>query len=157
MKFAEEYLDACKYAENNNVFYGSILTCNFNDEVSQHCRACIPVPHLTTDGYVSACDMALFGADNNHMQPLIYGHWDPKTNKIIYDNEKIRFIKSRNLKNLPKCNDCHSKHHCGGYCLGEVLNEKGSMFEQKEAVCDAIRYLDKNMTESQKKYTYLHP
>jgi uncharacterized protein len=157
MKFAEEYLDACKYAENNNIFYGSILTCNFNDEVSQHCRACIPVPHLTTDGYVSACDMALFGADNNHMQPLIYGHWDPKTNKIIYDNEKIRFIKSRNLKNLPKCNDCHSKHHCGGYCLGEVLNEKGSMFEQKETVCDAIRFLDKNMTESQKKYTYLHP
>jgi len=157
MIFAKEYLEACKYAENNNVFYGSILTCNFNDEVSQHCRACIPVPHLTTDGYVSACDMALFGADDNHMQPLIYGQWDQNSNSIIYDNEKIRIIKSRHLNNLPKCNDCKSRRHCGGYCLGEVLNEKGSMFEQKESVCDAIRFLDDMMSDSQKKYTYLHP
>lgn len=157
MDFAKEFLDACVYAEENNVFYGSILTCNFNEEVSQHCRACIPLPHLTTDGFVSACDMALFGADSNHMQPLIYGQWDAKKNTILYDNSKMEILRSRSIDNLAECNKCESKNHCGGYCLGEVLNETDSLFGCKRSVCDAIRYLDSNMTDSQKNYTYLHP
>ena len=38
-----------------------------SDEPGEYaCRSLLPVPHLTTDGYVSACDMALFGKDNNH-------------------------------------------------------------------------------------------
>lgn len=157
MIFAKEFLDACAYAEDNGIFYGSILTCNFNEEVSQHCRACIPLPHLTTDGFVSACDMALFGADSNHMQPLIYGQWDAKKNTIFYDNSKMEILRSRSIENLAECNKCESNNHCGGYCLGEVLNETDSLFECKRSVCDAIRYLDSNMTDSQKNYTYLHP
>jgi sulfatase maturation enzyme AslB (radical SAM superfamily) len=157
LEFADEFLDACAYAEEMNVFYGSILTCNFNEEVSLHCRACIPLPHLTTDGFVSACDMALFGEDNNHMKPLIYGQWDAKNNKIIYDDNKINIIKSRVVDNLPECKHCRSKKHCGGYCIGEVLNETESFFGCKRSVCDAIRYLDSKLTDSQKNYKYFHP
>jgi radical SAM protein with 4Fe4S-binding SPASM domain len=157
LDFANEFLDACAYAEKMNIFYGSILTCNFNEEVSLHCRACIPLPHLTTDGFVSACDMALFGEDNNHMKPLIYGQWDAKNNKIIYDDSKINIIRSRVVDNLPECKNCKSKKHCGGYCIGEVLNETESMLGCKRSVCDAIRYLDLKLTDSQKSYKYFHP
>jgi radical SAM domain protein len=157
MMFAHEFLEATKYANSKKVFYGSILTCNFNDSVNKHCRACLPVPHLTTDGFVSACDMALFGKDKNHMSPLIYGEWDEKNRVINYHNDRIDVIRSRTTENMQHCEMCSAKEHCGGYCLGEVLNETGSLFGMKKGVCQAIRYLNDNIPTEMRKYKYTHP
>ncbi len=74
------------------MFNGSILTCNFNDLVNKHCRACLPVPHLTTDGFLSACYMALFGKDKNHMLSLIYGERDEINKTINYKDDKIEYV-----------------------------------------------------------------
>lgn len=157
MLFAKEFLSATKYAHDKGIFYGSILTCNFNDSVNKHCRACLPVPHLTTDGFVSACDMALFGKDENHMSELIYGKWDEDNNEIIIDPIKIAHIRNRTTENMKHCEMCASKEHCGGYCLGEVLNETGKLCGQKEGACAAIRYLDKCLDQDMRQYKYTHP
>lgn len=157
MLFAQEFLKATKYAYNKGMFYGSILTCNFNDSVNKHCRACLPVPHLTTDGFVSACDMALFGKDKNHMSALIYGVWNETTKTIDYDEIKIKKIRSRTTENMQHCEMCTAKEHCGGYCLGEVLNETGDLFGCKKSVCKAICYLDKHLNSKMRKYKYTHP
>ncbi len=157
MSFAAEFLEAAKYAYEKGVFYGSILTCNFSDIVNKHCRACLPVPHLTTDGYVSACDMALFGDDNNHMSPLIYGKWDKDLGAIDYYEPKIENLRSRTTENMQHCEMCSAKEHCGGYCLGEVLNETHDLRGKKRGVCNAIRFLDKNLTAEMRKYKYTHP
>lgn len=157
MLFAKEFLEATRYAYSKKIFYGSILTCNFNDSVNKHCRACLPVPHLTTDGYVSACDMALFGKDKNHMSQLIYGEWDETSGEIIYDQNKKRYIQNRTTENLPHCEMCPAKEHCGGYCLGEVLNETGDIYGQKKSVCPAICYLNNNLEAEIRKYNYTHP
>lgn len=157
MTFAQEFLEATKYAYDKGMFYGSILTCNFNDLVNRHCRACLPVPHLTTDGFVSACDMALFGKDKNHMSPLIYGEWDEMNKTINYKDDKIEYIRTRTTENMQHCEMCTAKEHCGGYCLGEVLNETGNLFGQKSGVCQAIRYLDNNLDLKMRKYKYTHP
>jgi len=158
MLFAEEFFVATQYARAKGIFYGSILTCNFNDSVNRHCRACLPVPHLTTDGFVSACDMALFGRDDNHMKKeLIYGEWDEESNTIDYDPKVIKRLQSRTTENMRHCELCASKDHCGGYCLGEVLNETGDLFGQKEGVCKAIQYLDSKLTPDLRKYKYTHP
>lgn len=157
MLFAEEFLKATKYAHDKGMFYGSILTCNFNDSVNKHCRACIPVPHLTTDGYVSACDMALFGRDRNHMSKLIYGNWNEESGEINYNQSKIEYLQSRTSENMLHCEMCNAKEHCGGYCLGEVLNETGDIFGQKKSVCQAIRYLDNKIPPELRRYKYTHP
>ncbi len=157
MTFAKEFLKATQYAYSKGMFYGSILTCNFNDSVNKHCRACLPVPHLTTDGYVSACDMALFGEDRNHMSPLIYGKWDDSNKTISYYEDKIEYIRKRTTENMAHCEMCTAKEHCGGYCLGEVLNETGNLFGCKQGVCQAIRYLNDNLDSKMRKYKYTHP
>lgn len=157
MMFAKEFLKATEYAYSKGVFYGSILTCNFNDSVNRHCRACLPVPHLTTDGFVSACDMALFGKDKNHMSPLIYGEWDEVNKKINYNDVKIEYIRTRTTENIQHCEMCTAKEHCGGYCLGEVLNETGDLFGRKKGVCQAICYLNDNLDSKMRKYKYTHP
>lgn len=157
MKYASEFIKASKHAFENDMFYGSILTCNFDEEIVYNCRACLPMPHLTTDGYVSACDMALFGKDKNPMSVFIYGKWDKENNTIVYDQEKIKKIKSRSADNMPGCSNCIAKYHCAGYCLGEVTNESGDMFGKKAKVCEPIRYLLKNLPAKSVKYEYTHP
>lgn len=157
MLFAKEFLEVARYAYEKGVFYGSILTCNFNDTVNKHCRACLPVPHLTTDGYVSACDMALFGKDENHMFPLIYGKWDEAKGEIKYDEGQKKYIQKRTTEHLAHCEMCEAKEHCGGYCLGEVLNETGNLFGCKAGICESIRYLNENLDSEIRKYKYTHP
>lgn len=157
MEYAKEFIKAKEFADKNGIVYGSILTCNFDKKITYNCRACIPVPHLTTDGYVSACDMALYGKDENPMSVFIYGKWDKENNKIIYDEKKIENLRSRNADNMPGCKNCSAKYHCAGYCLGEVTNETGNMFGRKRRVCGPIRFLLKNLTSEQCKYEYSHP
>lgn len=155
--FVEEFVKAVKYAYSHGMTYGSILTCNFDEPGEYACRALLPVPHLTTDGYVSACDMALFGNDNNHMNVFIYGKWNPEKGKIEYDQKKIEFLQSRKLSNLKKCSNCEVGEYCRGYCPGEVTNETKNLFGCKNQICEPTKKIFKILNEEQKKYIYSHP
>ena len=155
--FVDRFLEATKYADSLGMEYRTFFTCNFDKCTNMHCRACYPVPHLTTDGYLSACDMALFGAEDNHMEALIYGKWNPETATVEYFYDRLNKIRNRKIENLPHCLKCSANQYCGGYCLGETLNETGSLFGHKAIVCNAIRRLNKELPDSLRKYTYKHP
>ena len=155
--FTEEFLRAVRYAYKHGMTYGSILTCNFDEPGEYACRACLPVPHLTTDGYVSACDMALFGNDANHMNVFIYGKWNSTEKKIEYFPDKIKFLQSRKLSNMPHCQKCNAGELCRGYCLGEVMNETKDLFGCKNKICGSIRKLLNELSEEERKYSFSHP
>lgn len=173
MLFADEFLKACDYASQKYgkdpknpekydlVIYGSNYTCNFDEEVKHYCRACKPVPHATTDGYVTACDMAMFCEDPEsrgfHMNALLYGKWDPETKTVSYNEEKIKEIRDRNCEKMAACIHCRARLHCGGYCLGEVTNETGEMAGHLEHKCQVVRTLFDRMNTRQRKYRYSHP
>lgn len=155
--YVESFLGAHAYAAAHNMFYGSILTCNFDEDTDQHCRACLPCPHLTTDGFVSACDMALFGADDGPMSVFIYGRWDPSAEVIRYDESRIQALQRRRLAAMPGCVGCEARDRCGGYCLGEVVNETGSLVGQKVHACEAIRELFRRLPTAPGLFPHLHP
>ncbi|MCI8963193.1 MAG: radical SAM protein [Eubacterium sp.] len=155
--FTNEFIKAVKYAFRCGITYGSILTCNFNEPGEYACRACLPVPHLTTDGYVSACDMALFGNDANHMNVFIYGKWNKETCKIEYSQEKISYLQSRKLSNMPKCQNCEAGKYCRGYCLGEVMNETKNLFGCKQKICQPTKTILNSLSDEEKEYYYFHP
>ena len=154
--YLEKFIEAHQYAQRLNMFYGSFLTCNFDGETKTHCRACTPVPHLTPDGYVSACDLVVLGSNSHHMNCFIYGKWNEKTKQFDYDVDKIDILRNRNVDNLKHCEKCIAKMYCGGYCLGEVVNETGNLFGQKKVACTAIRTLFTKLG-SFERYNYLHP
>ncbi|MDD3896899.1 MAG: SPASM domain-containing protein [Candidatus Peribacteraceae bacterium] len=156
MEYARHFLEARKYAEQKGVFYGSILSVNFDRATQHFCRACIPYPHLTPDGLVTCCDMACNG-DDPKMQDLVYGRYIPSEKRIAYDQEKIRVITTRTADNMPECQDCEVLYNCAGACLGEALNETGSIFGIKKEVCEAIRFLAQHMPLNQGTYPFLHP
>ena len=156
LKYARHFLKARKYAEKQGIFYGSIFSINFDEKIEYFCRACIPYPHLTTDGFVTCCDMAYTGADP-HMKELVYGKYLSEKDRIEYDEDAIKKIQSRKASNMSQCQECEVLYNCAGACLGEAVNETGSMFGIKPNVCEAIKYLAKHMSLNSGSYPYLHP
>lgn len=154
--YVKRYIEAYRYAEAKGIFYGSFLTCNFDGDSKAHCRACTPVPHLTPDGYVSACDMVVLGEQAFHMSCFIYGKWDTSKKHFVFDEQKINALRDRNVDNMVHCQKCKARSHCGGYCLGEVVNETGSLFGRKATNCKAIRALYEELGPCEP-YEYLHP
>lgn len=156
-KYVDTYIDAYHYAKENDMFYGSFLTCNFDGVCSQHCRACTPVPHFTTDGYISACDLVTIGEKAEHMECFVYGKWNSDTKSFDIDNNKIELLQTRSVNNMEHCKKCSVRNHCGGYCLGEVQNETGNMFGQKPNTCRAIKRLAESIGYSDEPYAFMHP
>lgn len=152
MEYAKEFLQARKYAEKKGIFYGSFFTINFDEKTQVSCRACLPMPHLTTDGYVSCCDM---GYGSNELDELLYGKYIPEEDRIEYYPEKIAKIRNRKVDNLKECENCDIKYYCAGGCIGEAINENGTIFSIKEKNCEAIKYLAKELLY--KEIPVLHP
>lgn len=156
--YIDNYIKAYKYANSKGVFWGSFLTINFDGESSYHCRCCTPLnaPHLTPDGYISACDMVVLGEQPYHMSPFIVGKWNANTSTFDLFEDKIQKLNNRRSTNMVHCKKCPAQLHCGGYCLGETVNETGSLDGQNPLKCAAIRKLY-NELGSCAPYPYLHP
>lgn len=156
-RYVDTFIEARRYAEELGIFYGSFLTCNFDGITNKHCRACTPVPHFTPDGYISACDLVTSGENAGHMDCFVYGKWDDNNQHFLIDNKKVRALQKRTTDNMNHCKDCIVREHCGGYCLGEVQNETGSLTGQKPRVCKAIKRLAKSVNFTDMQYPLLHP
>jgi len=155
--YVDNYIEAHRYAQEKGLFYGSFLACNFDGVCTHHCRTCTPVPHFTTDGYVSACDMVIFGENPNHMDCFVYGKWNEGEQRFEFDQQKIEALQNRSVQNMAHCHNCIANQYCGGYCLGEVVNETGSLYGQKLETCKAIQKLFVKIGLPGKYYDYTHP
>ncbi|MCX8131462.1 MAG: radical SAM protein [Clostridia bacterium] len=154
MEYAKEFLEARSYSKEKNIYYGSFFTINFDKKINIFCRACIPMPHLTTDGYVSCCDMGYSGGKS---KSLIYGKYSSQSKMIEYDQKKIDYIRNRRVDNLDECKNCKIKYYCAGGCIGEAMNENGSIYRIKRKNCEAIKYLAKNILHENEVIPVLHP
>lgn len=146
MYFADKFLEAREYAEKIGVFYSNIFIINFDEEVEINCRALLPAPHLTTDGFVSCCDMMNSG--NGLLQELIYGKYNPETKKIQYFPARIEKIKKRNIYNLKECEDCEVLKHCAGGCIGSSMVTSGDFFGINPEYCEVTKYLFKQLSHT---------
>lgn len=156
--YLEHYLKAFNYAKSKGIFWGSFLAINFDGQSSYHCRCCNPLsaPHLTPDGFISACDMVVLGSEPYHMSPFIVGKWNCDSQSFDLFEEKIKILNQRTSTNLVHCQSCEVRFHCGGYCLGETVNEFGRLDGQNKIKCEAIRQLYSKLGMC-KPYPYLHP
>ena len=155
-EYVEQYIRAKEYADSVGLFYGSFLAVNFDGQSEYHCRACtpLPAPHITPDGYISACDMVVIGEKPHHMSPFIVGKYEP--NGFIFFTDKIKELEERKSSNILHCIDCPVKFYCGGYCLGETVNETGILDGQCVRICEAIKKLYQRIGNCHE-YKYLHP
>ena len=149
-EFAKHFVPAFYRAKELGMFYQTLMIVNFDEEVDFYCQATIPTPRLTSDGFVSSCDWASFGArylPDKVQQELVYGYYDKHANKIVYDHEKIDKIRMRNASYLSRtsCKDCKVLRHCSGGCVGKMIAATGDFFKASDEWCSAVRYLYDNL------------
>ncbi len=156
--YLEKYLDAYLYAKQKDLFWGSFFAINFDGKSGYHCRSCTPLeaPHITPDGYISACDMVVLGERPYHMEPFIVGKWNEELSQFEIYQEKVDILLDRKSTNMEHCRSCPAMLHCGGYCLGETLNETGSLTGYNPLKCNAVIKLFNELGTCEA-YPYLHP
>ncbi len=157
MSFAKKYVaDVLPLSQIYSLFVGNHLTVNFDEKCSYYCRACLPAPQLTLDGYISACDKAPLGGDNKFNQ-MIFGKWDENKNEIIIYDDVVNLLKSRKVENITECMSCTIKHNCAGGCLGECNFLNGDIFKINPHYCQAVKYLSKHIKRNTELFPFLHP
>lgn len=160
--FARKFLEAYKYASKKGIFYNHFNMVNFDEPCRFFCRSCVPYPHLTTDGYVTCCDMAPYGKEKYRaytLPGLVYGKYDCNKNMIHYDEEQIYHIRQKNVDNLSKkiCKGCDIIANCAGGCLGQSYNNTGEIISKCDWDCAVTKYLAKHLPLNNGLYPVLHP
>ncbi len=143
MTYARGFVEAWPLSRELGIFYGNGYINNFDENCFQACRTCVPCPHLLPDGFVSACDRATVGT--TPLQEFIYGRYDPGSDSIHYDRQKMQALQSRTVDNMPACRDCPIKHRCAGGCLGTTAQLTGDMYSVIPEYCEAIKYMHEHI------------
>jgi radical SAM protein with 4Fe4S-binding SPASM domain len=154
-EFVEEFVKAYKYAKSKKVHYGNFFTVNFDEPCDYACRSCLPMPQLTSDGYVSGCDLAYSGSSS--LSDFIFGKFDKEKGEILYSPEKIARIRERHVDNISECKECEVKSNCGGGCAGLAYYATGNFLQIVPEFCNAIKYLAKHIPLNQGCAEHLHP
>ncbi len=160
--FAKRYIEAYYYASSKGIFYNHFNMVNFDEPCRFFCRSCIPYPHLTTDGYVTCCDMAPYGKEiyrEYTLPALVYGKYEREKNRIIYDENQIYQIRQKNVENLSQtvCKGCNIIENCVGGCLGQSYNNTGEIVSKCEWDCAVTKYLAQYLPLNKELYPILHP
>jgi len=156
MAFARLYVDAWKRAQELGTFCGNWLTMNFDEPTTHFCKTCLGAPHLTLDGYVSACDKAFYGT-GERFRSLIIGRYDRETGQIIEFPERLEAIRSRTPENMTPCSKCPISSQCGGSCLGEANFLYGDIFKRVPTYCQAVKFLAKRIPRNRELFPVTHP
>jgi len=154
-KFIKYFVEAYKYAEKLGIHYGNFFTVNFDEPCNYACRSCLPMPQLTSDGYVSGCDLAYSG--KTQLSEFIFGKYNKINNKIIYYPKKIDRIRQRNTQFIKECKNCKIKSNCGGGCAGLAYYATGNFLGIVKEFCKATKYLAKHIPRNKGCVKHLHP
>lgn len=148
--FADQFLETREYASKLGIYYGTIFMVNFDEEVEINCRALLPAPHLTPDGFVSCCDMVNSGEGffPELFPELIYGQYDKESHGIRYDEDRKEKIRSRNIHNLKACQGCEALRHCAGGCIGSAMMTSGEFLGINSEYCKVTKYLLKRLPDA---------
>lgn len=156
-RFVDGFLMGYHRAKKLGMHYGCSLTFNFDEPTNVACRSCLPMPQCNPDGSVGSCDMALYINAPNALQCFLYGRWDAQKRSIIYDISKIKYLRARNIENLPVCKHCEIKEYCAGGCAGRIAYETGDPYGIVPEYCDATKTLANYMRLNEQTVTYSHP
>lgn len=81
---------------------------------------------ITQDGYLTSC---LEVAHETDERSKIFFFGQARDGKVEINEERLKYLKSRTIVNMPPCKDCFAKFTCSGDCLAKVLASSGDMFD----------------------------
>ncbi len=130
--YIENYLEAKKLADELNIKLISAFLPVYRRSCA-HCGASIPNIFLTPDSYISCCYEAYLG--RTAPKELIYGRFDKKRKKIVFNQKRINYLQKRIVCNMQSCQNCFLKWNCAGGCHSKTIALTGDMFKVNRERC----------------------
>jgi uncharacterized protein len=126
MRFVERFLEAYKIAESfgiSLIYSGAapqLTVRNLN-----FCGVSNPNFVVTPNGLVTACHEV---AESTHpfKDLFIYGYFDRKKRKFIFDYEKIDRLRKFAKNSDPVCSQCFAHFYCASDCLVKRIDAQGT-------------------------------
>lgn len=125
-KFIENFLKAYQRAHERGVEIHN-SACRFESVSDRFCGAAGSNFFITPEGYVSSCLEVNLKSDPRSVK-FFYGQFDAEQGSFTFDIQKLQYLASRSLANIPYCNDCVARYSCGGGCLAKVESATGDMY-----------------------------
>ena len=87
------------------------------------CGVCRNAFVLTSECNITACYEACeIGAPGG--ERFIYGRYDMEQKRFVIDEEKLAALRRLRVDNMPYCENCFCKYHCGGDCAAKLLGTR---------------------------------
>ncbi len=84
------------------------------------CGVCRNSFVLTAEGKVTSC-YEVCEADDPRSERFVYGRYDMESRRFVLDEEKLASLRRLRVDNMPYCENCFCKYHCGGDCSAKLL------------------------------------
>lgn len=124
-----------KFIEAKTIFDGSGIEVFYSGDrfkgVSHYfCGAAGDNFFVTPQGNVTTC-LEVCREDDPRADIFIIGRYDKKAGNLIFDDEKIKRLKNRNIDNMLYCQECIGKYSCAGDCLAKVHAQSGDLYDTR--------------------------
>ena len=133
--FLEKFIEAKEYGKkiDVNVRYSG---GRFNKTVDHFCGAAGSNFFVTMNGDVTTC-LEVSGRNDPRKNIFFVGKFEDSNFKV--EEDKVKYLKSRTVQNLPNCTDCYSKYSCAGDCLAKVTSGASLFDTSKNTRCEINR------------------
>ncbi|MBT5272442.1 radical SAM protein [Candidatus Woesearchaeota archaeon] len=128
-RFGENFLKAKKVIEKDNK---RIFMCSgsLEETETRFCGALKSGFWVTPEGYVTTCAEVLT-LEDSRADPFIIGKYDDEKNQFVFNYERIKKLRSRDVRDIENCKNCFAKYHCKGYCPTKVAKITGDIMDTK--------------------------
>lgn len=123
--FVENLIEAKKKASEYgiNIYYSG---GKFKTVTNRFCGAAGRNFFVTPTGNVTSC-LEVTTESDPRAKIFIYGRYKSR-GKFYFNMEKINYLMSRVVENIPYCADCFAKFHCAGDCLAKISLKAKNIF-----------------------------
>jgi len=138
--FMTEYKKCFDVAEKAGMNLSAIL----KNSLSLGNTGCAPSLIVTPDGYISSCYFV-----SNAKTPLsnIFMYGIVKNSKVLINQKKLNYLKSRTISRISGCQNCFCKWNCAGNCPYRAAICNGTVFSPFKESCLANQGLIKYLLE----------
>ena len=126
--FIPEFLKAWKHAASLSINLHTSLS-SLDSIHSSFCGAAGRNFIVSPEGNVTAC-LEVPNFRDSRSEIFIYGSYNNEK-KFVINQDKLTFLASRNIYNMPGCRNCFAAWHCGGDCLAKSLSI-GKLFDPSQ-------------------------
>ena len=87
------------------------------------CGVCRNSFVLTSECRVTSCYEACETSDPRG-ERFIYGYYDMEQRRFVFDEDRLAALHRLRVDNMPHCENCFCKYHCGGDCAAKLLETR---------------------------------